>query len=140
MSGHLERKRFVSCFIESSKVFINQNAGKFLISEEFDQEGFQNLCFLIKSDLDMVDMRLCGPKKCSLLAASSIDEYFEAVIDFVNWLYADCGNSTTGQGSPDIHTWTSSRPQTGMNVFVDLSKEKLYLKRFLVAFKNDGIV
>ena len=37
----------------------------------------------------------------SILAASSIDEYFEAVIDFVNWLYVDCGNSTTGQGSPD---------------------------------------
>ena len=41
MNGHLERKRFVSCFIESGKVFINQNAGKFLISEEFDQEGFR---------------------------------------------------------------------------------------------------
>ena len=41
MSGHLERKRFVSCFIESGKVFINQNAGKFLISEEYDQEGFR---------------------------------------------------------------------------------------------------
>ena len=41
------------------------------------------------------------PKKCSLLAASSIDEYFAAVIDFVNWLYSDCGNSTTGQGSED---------------------------------------
>ena len=40
MNGHLERKRFISCFIESGKVFINQNAGKFLISEEYDQEGY----------------------------------------------------------------------------------------------------
>ena len=40
MNGHLERKRFINCFIESGKVYINQNAGKFMISEEFDQEGF----------------------------------------------------------------------------------------------------
>ena len=40
MNGHLERKRFINCFIDSGKVYINQNAGKFMISEEFDQEGF----------------------------------------------------------------------------------------------------
>ena len=40
MNGHLERKRIINCFIESGKVYINQNAGKFMISEEFDQEGF----------------------------------------------------------------------------------------------------
>ena len=40
MNGHLERKRFINCFIESGKVYINQNAGKFMISEGFDQEGF----------------------------------------------------------------------------------------------------
>ena len=40
MNGHLERKRFINCFVESGKVYINQNAGKFMISEQFDQEGF----------------------------------------------------------------------------------------------------
>ena len=40
MNSHLERKRIINCFIESGKVYINQNAGKFMISEEFDQEGF----------------------------------------------------------------------------------------------------
>ena len=39
MNGHLERKRFINCFIESGKVYINQNAGKFMISDEYDQEG-----------------------------------------------------------------------------------------------------
>ena len=43
MNGHLERKRFMDCFIEGGKVYINQNAGKFMISEEFDQEGSSRL-------------------------------------------------------------------------------------------------
>ena len=47
MNGHLERKRFMDCFIEGGKVYINQNAGKFMISEEFDQEGFSRSSKLV---------------------------------------------------------------------------------------------
>ena len=35
--------------------------------------------------------------KCRLLESDTVDEYFAAVIDFVNWLYSNCGDSTTGE-------------------------------------------
>ena len=50
MNGHLERKRLMDCFIEGGKVYINQNAGKFMISEEFDQERFSRSRYLIQVD------------------------------------------------------------------------------------------
>ena len=50
MNGHLERKRFMDCFIDGEKVYINQNAGQFMISEEFDQERFSRSRYLIQVD------------------------------------------------------------------------------------------
>ena len=86
----------MDCFIEGEKVHINQNAGKFMISENFDQEGFSRSSWSVTFKSLHGFLTLRRPEKCSLLTASSIDEYFSSVIDFVNWLYSDCGYSTTG--------------------------------------------
>ena len=73
MSKHLEKRSFINCFEANGKLF----DGGMVISEEFDQ--------------------------CPMIEATTIDEYFENLLVFVDWFYADCGNGMSGKLAEKLH-------------------------------------
>ena len=73
MSKHLEKRSFINCFEANGRLF----DGGMVISEEFDQ--------------------------CPMIEATTIDEYFENLLVFVDWFYADCGNGMSGKLAEKLH-------------------------------------
>ena len=63
MNKHLEKRKFISCFEDNGKLF----GSGMMISKDFNQ--------------------------CPLIEATTIDEYFENVLGFVDWFYMECGDA-----------------------------------------------
>lgn len=73
MSKHLEKRSFISCFEENGRLL---DSGM-VIAEEFDQ--------------------------CPMIEATTIDDYFENLLVFIDWFYADCGNDMSGKLAEKVH-------------------------------------